>query len=33
VNFSEYSLDKNREIGILLKESQVIEKWKEIFQN
>jgi phosphatidylserine/phosphatidylglycerophosphate/cardiolipin synthase-like enzyme len=33
VNFSEYSLDKNREIGILIKEEEIIEKWKEIFKN
>ncbi|MDR1944910.1 MAG: phospholipase D-like domain-containing protein [Candidatus Peribacteria bacterium] len=32
VNFSEYSLDKNREIGILTKEEKVISKFNEIFK-
>lgn len=31
-NFSEYSLNQNREIGILLKEEKVIEKFKGIFE-
>ncbi|MDD3645799.1 MAG: phospholipase D-like domain-containing protein [Candidatus Gracilibacteria bacterium] len=31
VNFSEYSIDKNREIGIILKDEDVIKKFKEVF--
>jgi phosphatidylserine/phosphatidylglycerophosphate/cardiolipin synthase-like enzyme len=31
INFSEYSLDKNREIWILIKEKKIISKFREIF--
>jgi phosphatidylserine/phosphatidylglycerophosphate/cardiolipin synthase-like enzyme len=31
VNFSEYSIDKNREIWILLKDEKIISKFKEVF--
>lgn len=33
VNFSEYSFDKNREIGILTKEEKIISKFIDIFEN
>ena len=32
VNFSEYSLDKNKEVGVIMKNRNMIEKFKEIFE-
>jgi phosphatidylserine/phosphatidylglycerophosphate/cardiolipin synthase-like enzyme len=32
INFSEYSLDKNKEVGVIMRKESVVKKFIEIFE-
>jgi phosphatidylserine/phosphatidylglycerophosphate/cardiolipin synthase-like enzyme len=32
INFSEYSLDKNKEVGLIMKKENVVKKFRKIFE-